>query len=189
MKHLLSYFFILTVAFAALSCKDLNKLVSFNLDTNDRFVFHPLPDTLVTDTIPGNEQVFMVSDDYLFSRYEKFATNKSTPSGVEKVESSYFIVTIDSGAADFTFARDLVFYISSPNGLYEDLELGRISYPETGVSSVSLTLPVASAEWLNIIRRDGYRFRADFTFTGGMPDPVVLRLKMNFRLKAMPEGE
>ncbi len=168
------------------ACKRLDKLVSFNLDTDDQVVWLKAPDSLLTDTFPSNQFLTFVSEDYSFNSYDKFEQNKSTSGTVEDVEGIDLTVIIDSGAVDFSFAKDLKFYISSPSGGYQDALLMEEDFPEPGKDFIQYTLKPTNEDLLNIIQRDKYRFRTDFELVAPMPDTVYISYKLRFRLKAQP---
>jgi hypothetical protein len=52
---------------------------------------------------------------------------------------------------------------------------------------ITLNMLPTDEEFLNIIQRDKYRFRTEFTLVSPMPDSVYMSYKMNFRLKAIPQ--
>lgn len=168
------------------ACKRLDNLVSFNLDTNDQVVWLQAPDSLLTDTFPSNQFLTYVSEDFSFNNYDKFAQNKSTSATVENVEGIDLTVIIDSGAVDFSFAKDLKFYISSPSGGYQDELLMEEDFPEPGKDFIQFTLRPTNETLLNIVRRDKYRFRTDFELVAPMTDTLYLSYKLRFRLKAQP---
>lgn len=176
-------FGVLVVLFALQSCKDKNKIVSFNLETNNPVFFIPLGDSLLTDTILGNEGVSMQSEDFKFSSYEKFKTNKVIPAELEGVEAYNLILTIDSGISNLSFMKDLKVYIG--NGTGKDVELISIDFPGQG-DTLGTLMRATSDEWLNIMRKDKFYFRSDFTQISAVPDSVALRYKMSFRLKGNP---
>lgn len=181
---------ILAVMAAALaSCKRLDKLVSFNLDTKDPVVWLKAPDSLLTDTFPANHFLTFVSDDFSFNNYEKFATNKTTSGLVEDVEAVNITIQIDSGAVDFSFAKGLKVYLSSPSNLFNDAELFAEDDPEPGVDYLQFTMKPTNDEFLTLIQKDKYRFRTDFELYTPMPDTVFLSYKMSFRLKAQPSDD
>lgn len=177
------------VALVIVSCKRLDKLVSFNLDTNDQVVWIPVPDSILTDTIIGNEDVFFVSDEFSFNDYPKFEQNKSTSSTVEDVQSLSLTIQLDSGATNFFFLRDLTVYLMSPNNLYKDLKLITVDVPDPVEDVITLDMEPSNAEFLTAIQKDKYQFRAEFTLDSPMPDTVYMSYKMGFRLKAQPTDD
>ena len=177
----------LLVAITIGACKRLDKLVSFNLDTKDNVMWEKAADSLLTDTFPNNEGVFYISEDFSFNNYEKFASNNATSTTVEDVEPFNLTIQIDSGATNFSFLKDLVVYISSPNNLYKDTKLIELAEPDPVEDFITLNMLPTDEEFLNIIQRDKYRFRTEFTLVSPMPDSVYMSYKMNFRLKAIPQ--
>lgn len=183
-----SKLFVLSIALLSIfgACKRLDNLVSFNLDTNDPVVLLEAPDSLLTDTFPSNQFLTYVSEDFSFNKYDKFAQNNSTSATVEDVDGIDLTVVIDSGAVDFSFAKDMKFYISSPSGGYQDELLMEEAFPEPGKDFIQYSLKPTNEALLNIIRRDKYRFRTDFELVAPMGDTLYLSYKMRFRLKAQP---
>ena len=108
------------------SCKKLDQLVSFNLDTKDSIKWIGLIDTVLTDTFPNNNGFILLSDEYKFSNNLKFSTNKTTPSEVESLSALNFVIELkDQRSTDLSFCKDLkIFlvlqkkYIISGNSLY-----------------------------------------------------------------------
>ena len=178
---------LLSISLFAVTCKPLDKLVSFNLETADTVKWIQVPDTVLTDTLPYNEARTMLSETFRFSDYEKFAANKSTPTTVEGADAYNMILSIDSGATNFSFAKDLAIFISSPSNLFNEVKLLDIPDPSqiNGIINMDM-IPIPDGGWVNIIKKDQYLFRTDFTLIAPMPDTVALKFKMNFRLKALP---
>ena len=183
MKLKIFFGVLLVTLFALQSCSDKDKIVSFNLETNDPVFFIPLGDSLLADTILGNEGISMQSEDFKFSNYEKFKTNKVVPAELEDVEAYNLILTIDSGISNLSFMKDLKVYIG--NGTGKDVELISVDFPGQMDTLGTLMRPTTD-EWLNIMRKDKYYFRSDFTQIGAVPYSVALRFKMSFRLKGNP---
>jgi hypothetical protein len=177
------FFGTLVVLFALQSCTDKNKIVSFNLETNNPVFFIPLGDSLLADTILGNEGISMQSEDFKFSVSEKFNTNNVIPAELEDVEGYNLILTLDSGISNLNFMKDLKIYIG--NGTGKDLELISVDYPGQ-IDTLGVLMRPTSDEWLNILRKDKYYFRSDFTQISAVPDSVALRYKMSFRVKGNP---
>ncbi|MBX7203024.1 MAG: hypothetical protein K1X77_08120 [Bacteroidia bacterium] len=179
-------FALIIVVLAGTSCKDLNQLISFNLETRDRVSVPPFPDSLLTDTLLGNEMMMIVTDPIYFGNYKKFETNKSLPENVEDVEAIDLIVRIDSGSFDFSFANNYSFYLSPSGQFFDDVELASIVNPEPGRVSLTFKMKPKNAEWLKIIRGNKYHLRMDYTMVKGLKKPVHLLFEMRFRLKSMP---
>jgi len=185
MRYLI-FLTLIGISLFAVTCKPLDKLVSFNLETADTVTWLQVADTVLTDTLP-NEARTMVSETFRFSDYGKFATNKSSPTTVEGADGYNMILTIDSGASNFAFAKDLAIFLSSPGNLYEEIQLLDIPDPSQIDGTINMDMiPMPDDGWVNVINKDEYRFRTDFTLVSPMPDTVKLRFKMNFRLKALP---
>jgi len=180
----LKIFFGILVALAFTSaCNDKNKIVSFNLETNDPVFFIPLGDSLLIDTILGNEGISLQTEDFKFSNYKKFETNRVIPAELEDVESYNLFLSLDSGISNLSFMKDLKIYIG--NGTGKDVELISVDFPGQSDTLGKLMRPTTE-EWLNIMRKDKYYFRSDFTQISALPDSVALRYKMSFRLKGNP---
>ena len=109
MKLKIFFGVLLVTLFALQSCSDKDKIVSFNLETNDPVFFIPLGDSLLADTILGNEGISMQSEDFKFSNYEKFKTNNVIPAELEDVEAYNLILTLDSGISNLSFMKDARF--------------------------------------------------------------------------------
>jgi len=179
--------FTAVLAIAVVSCKRLDQLVSFNLDTKDQVVWEKAPDSLLTDTILNNEMVFFVSEDFSFNDNEKFEQNNATSTTVEDVEALSLTIQIDSGATNFSFMKDMALYISSPSNLFKDTELIGLENPDPTENFITMELMPTNEEFLSFIQKDKYRFRTEFTLVSPMPDTVYLSYKMGFRLKATPQ--
>jgi hypothetical protein len=192
------------IAFIALSiasCKRLDKIVTFTLETNDRVVLPFVSDSILFDSIPDNNVISVFSDDFKFSNYDKFKTNMSTPQSVEEVEkwdiiesnggsAIAMIIELDSGANTFSYMKDLRVFLVSPNGLFPETELVTNDVP----SLVENTLKFSNAEvlpnddfFLQVVQKDGYKFRTEYKLISAMPDTLVLNYKMKFRIKALPD--
>lgn len=182
----LPYIFTILIAVTAFSCKKLDQLVSFNLDTNDNVFWESVYDTVLTDTIVGNETFSLFSDEYAFKNYDKFETNKTTPQAVESVEAFNLTVTIDSGATNFGFAENMSIYIFSPKNLFKEILIAEFPNPSGNEHFMGTEMNVTNDEWLKIIQKDKYQFRTEFTLVSPMPDSIYLDYGMGFRLKAQP---
>jgi len=178
---------LLVVSCAFVSCKDYNKLVSFNIDTEDRLVINQIPDSILTDTFPSNDFIDILFDeDFAFSDLKKFETNKTRPANIEKVEKFNMVIRIDSGASNFRWAQGLNIYMVSPTNAFAELKLLDIPIPPVNESIINLDMLPTSEVFMNAMIRDKYKFRMDFQYITPMPDTVYITTKMYFRLKAMP---
>jgi hypothetical protein len=200
MKIRLSLFIALIIV-AVSSCKRLDKLISFTLETNDRVVLPFVNDSILYDSIPDNNVISVFSEDFKFSNYDKFETNKSTPQSVEEVEKwntaetpdgepIAMTIEIDSGANTFSYMRDLKVFLVSPNGLFQEKELVKEETPDV-VSNIILfsnseVLP-DDEFFLQAMQKDGYKFRTEYKLISAQPDTLKLRYKMKFRVKALPD--
>lgn len=183
----ISYALTILIAFTAFSCKKFDQLVSFNLDTKDKVFWETAYDSVLTDTIVGNEFASFISDEYSFKDYSKFETNKTTPQNVEQVEAFNLTVGIDSGASSFSFAGSMLIYLSSPKNLFKEMKLVEINDPSKLLnSSFSFEMKVTNEEWVSIIQKEKYQFRTEFELVSPMPDSIYLDYVMNFRIKALP---
>ena len=186
--RILPYFLVFLIAISAFSCRKLDELVSFNITTNDKVFFERVNNTVLSDTIPGNETFSIVSESYQFSDNKKFDINKSTPQTVEFVEildSLKFIIKIDSGASNLGFASNMTIYISSPSNQFQEFEIANIPNPGSD-DDLDPYMKDEEDTWLNIIKKDKYRYRTEFTLINPMPDSIYLNYSMDFRLKAIP---
>lgn len=187
--RILPYFLVILITVSAFSCRKLDELVSFNITTNDKVFFERVNNSVLTDTIPGNETFSIVSEGYEFSDNEKFDINKSTPQTVEFVEildTMDFIIKIDSGASNFGFASNMSVYISSPSNQFQEFEIAFESNPASSGNVIKIPMKNDEDTWLNIIKKDKYRYRTEFTLINPMPDSIYLNYSMDFRLKAIP---
>jgi hypothetical protein len=191
-------FYAALVLFTVASCKRLDKLISFTLETNDRMVLPIVSDTVLYDSIPDNDVISVFSADYNFSDYEKFETNKCTPQSVEDVEKwntaetqngspITMTIEIDSGANSFSFMRNLRVFLVSSNGLYQERELISEDFPDQVSNRIVFSDMLAENDFfLQAIHKDGYKFRTEYKLISAMPDTVKLNYTMKFRIKAMP---
>ena len=191
-------FYAALVLFMVASCKRLDKLISFTLETNDRMVLPIVSDTVLYDSIPDNDVISVFSADYTFSDYEKFETNKCTPQSVEDVEKwntaetqngspITMTIEIDSGANSFSFMRNLRVFLVSSNGLYQERELISEDFPDQVSNRIVFSDMLAENDFfLQAIQKDGYKFRTEYKLISAMPDTVKLNYTMKFRIKAMP---
>jgi hypothetical protein len=184
--RILPYFLAILIAVSAFSCKKLDELVSFNINTHDQVFFEMVYDTVLTDTFPGNETFSIVSEGYQFSDLDKFKTNKSTPQSVESVQAINLIMSIDSGATNFGFASNMTIYVSSPSNQFKEFEIANIPSPASSGNVIQVEMSADDNTWLSAINKDKYRFRTEFTLINPMPDSIYLDYSMDFRLKAMP---
>jgi hypothetical protein len=187
--RILPYFLVILIAVSTFSCRKLDELVSFNITTNDKVFFERVNNTVLTDTIPGNETFSIVSESYQFSDNKKFDINKSTPQTVEFVEildTLKFIIKIDSGASNFGFASNMSVYISSPSNQFQEFEIANFPNPASSGNVIYVYMKDEEDTWLNIIKKDKYRFRTEFTLINPMPDSIYLNYSMDLRLKAIP---
>jgi hypothetical protein len=200
-----SLLFLAFVTLSIASCKRLDKLITFTLETNDRVVWPFESNSVLGDTIPDNNIISILSGDFKFSNYEKFETNKSTPQSVEEVEKwdvrrcpenekgcepLAMSIEIDSGANTFSFMQDLKVFLVSPNGLFPETELysQADSQPVENIIEISNTALVPDNDFfLSAMQKDGYKFRTEYKLIGLMPDTVKLNYKMKFRIKALPD--
>jgi hypothetical protein len=180
------YALTILIAITAFSCKKLDQLVSFNLETNDKVFWESAYDTVLTDTIVGNEYASFMSAEYSFKDYDKFETNKSTPQSVESVEAFTLTVLIDSGATHFGFADSMTVYLSSPKNLFKEVEIAHFSEPSATEHFMAIDMLIPNDEWVNIIQKEKYQFRTEFKLLSPMPDSIYLDYNMAFRLKAIP---
>ena len=200
-----SLLFVAFVALSIASCKRLDKLITFTLETNDRVVWPFVSDSVLFDSIPDNNIISILSEDFKFSNYDKFETNKSTPQSVEEVEKwdikgecvcndnccKYAMrIEIDSGANTFSFIENLKVFLVSPNGLFQEKELfsregSEQVCNEIGICSDINFLP-DNDFLLQAVQKDSYKFRTEYKLIGSMPDTVKLNYTMKFRIKAMP---
>jgi hypothetical protein len=191
-------FYAALVLFTVASCKRLDKLISFTLETNDRMVLPIVSDTVLYDSIPDNDVISVFSADYNFSDYEKFETNKCTPQSVEDVEKwntaetqngspITMTIEIDSGANSFSFMRNLRVFLVSSNGLYQERVLISEDFPDQVSNRIVFSDMLAENDFfLQAIQKDGYKFRTEYKLISAMPDTVKLNYTMKFRIKAMP---
>lgn len=191
-------FYAALVLFMVASCKRLDKLISFTLETNDRMVLPIVSDTVLYDSIPDNDVISVFSADYKFSDYEKFETNKCTPQSVEDVEKwntaetqngspITMTIEIDSGANSFSFMRNLRVFLVSSNGLYQERELISEDFPDQVSNRIVFSDMLAENDFfLQAIQKVGYKFRTEYKLISAMPDTVKLNYTMKFRIKAMP---
>lgn len=193
------------LALSYASCKRLDKLITFTLETNDRVVWPFVSDSVLYDSIPDNNIISIFSEDFKFSNYDKFETNKSTPQSVEEVEKwdvrrcpdneqrcdpLAMSIEIDSGANTFSFMQDLKVFLVSPNGLFPETELysQTDSEPVENIIEISNTALVPDNDFfLSAMQKDGYKFRTEYKLIGLMPDSIKLNYKIKFRVKALPD--
>jgi hypothetical protein len=169
------------------SCKKLDQLVSFNLDTSDSVQWIGIPDTVLTDTFNNNETFTLVSETYNFSDYAKFATNKTTPSEVEDVQALNFIIELnDDSLYSFGFCRDLTISLSSPTNAFQDIDIYTSEFPDPTGDVFTAELLGTDDEFLKAIQKDKFRFKTVFTLLTQVPDTITFNYKMGFRLKANP---
>ncbi|HOY48593.1 MAG TPA: hypothetical protein PL185_09855 [Flavobacteriales bacterium] len=180
------YALAILIAITAFSCKKLDQLVSFNLNTHDKVFWETAYDTVLTDTIVGNEYASFMSAEYSFKDYDKFETNKSTPQSVESVEAFTLTILIDSGATHFGFADSMTVYLSSPKNLFKEVEIAHFTELPTTEHFMAIDMLVPNDDWASIIQKEKYQFRTEFKLLSPMPDSIYLDYSMEFRLKAIP---
>jgi hypothetical protein len=169
------------------SCKKLDQLVSFNLDTKDSTKWIGLKDSVLTDTFPNNAGFIILSEEFAFSNYSKFSTNKTTPSLVESLAALNFTIELkDLRATDLSFCKDLKIFLISPTNAFPEIELYSIDFPLP--SSIIATAEIIGTddELLKAIQKDKYQFKTQFELVSPAPDSLKLSYEMHFRLKANP---
>jgi hypothetical protein len=199
--RLKSVFAFALIVISVASCKRLDKLITFTLETNDRVVLPFVSDSVLYDSIPDNNVISVFSDNFKFSDYDKFETNKSTPQSVEEVEkwdiaesegasAIAMKIELDSGANTFSYMSDLKVFLVSPNGLFPETKI----ISENNINQVENILEFSDAEvipnndfFLQMMQKDGYKFRTEYKLISAMPDTLKLRYKMKFRVKALPD--
>jgi hypothetical protein len=97
-----------------------------------------------------------------------------------------FIIKIDSGASNFGFASNMSVYISSPSNQFQEFEIANFPYPASSGNVIDVYMKDEEETWLNIIKKDKYRYRTEFTLISPMPDSIYLNYSMDLRLKAIP---
>ncbi len=196
-----SVFAFALIVLSVASCKRLDKLITFTLETNDRVVLPFVSDSVLYDSIPDNNVISVFSDNFKFSDYDKFEANKSTPQSVEEVEkwdiaesegasAIAMKIELDSGANTFSYMSDLKVFLVSPNGLFPETKI----ISENNINQVENILEFTDAEvipnndfFLQMMQKDGYKFRTEYKLISAMPDTLKLRYKMKFRVKALPD--
>ena len=179
------------------ACKRLDKLVSFNLETNNRVAWQQVSDSVLYDSIPGNEIINQVSADYKFGDNEKFEINGCVPQNTEEVEKwgipdpvtesvVNFTMTLDSGATNFGFMRNLNVYLSSTTNQFPEELIANLPFPDPVANVLSFNMEPSNEYFLSAIQKNGYRFRTEYELIGAMPDSIVLSYEMKFRVKALP---
>jgi len=169
------------------SCKKLDQLVSFNLDTKDSTKWIGLLDTVLTDTFPNNNGFILLSEEFKFSDNPKFRTNKTTPSEVESLAALNFVIELkDQRAIDLSFCKDLKIFLVSPSNAFPEIELYSIDFPLP--SSIIATAEIAGndSELIKAIQKDKYQFKTQFELVSPAPDSLQLSYEMSYRLKANP---
>lgn len=187
MKFIPYAFIFLLIAGIYSSCRKLDQLVSFNLDTQDTVMWIGIPDTVLTDTFNNNEGFILLSQEFKFSDYKKFATNKTTPAQVEDVQALNFTIEMsDDSLNNYSFVKDLEVYLVSPNNAFEDIKIYENPFPVPTASSFVEELEGTNAEFLKAIKKDDYQFKSQFILQNAVPDTITMNMRMSFRLKGHP---
>jgi hypothetical protein len=169
------------------SCRNLDELVSFNLETNDSIRWIGIPDTVLIDTFLNNEGFIITSEDFSFSDYPKFNTNKTTPGQVEDVQAFNFSISLDDDSVtSFAFCRDLKITLNSPTNAFPDIDIYENPLPLPTESSFTAEIMGTSSDFLAAIQKDKYRFKTQFILQSEVPDTIKMNYSMSFRLKAHP---
>ncbi len=169
------------------SCRNLDELVSFNLETNDSIRWVGIPDTVLTDTFMNNEGFIITSQDFSFSDYPKFNTNKTTPGQIEDVQAFNFSISLaDDSVSSFAFCRDLKITLNSPTNAFPDIDIYENPFPLPTESSYTAEIMGNSSDFLAAIQKDKYRFKTQFILQAGVPDTIKMNYSMSFRLKGHP---
>lgn len=169
------------------SCKKLDQLVSFNLDTKDSIKWIGLIDTVLTDTFPNNNGFILLSDEYKFSNNLKFSTNKTTPSEVESLSALNFVIELkDQRSTDLSFCKDLKIFLVSPTNAFTEIELYSDNFPIPSTIIATAEIIGTDSELIKAIQKDKYQFKTQFELVAPAPDSLKLSYEMNFRLKANP---
>jgi hypothetical protein len=167
------------------SCERTDNLVSFNLDTKDisKWTVLEVNNDVLTDTFPYNQGMTLFSDEFLFSNNKKFEINKTSPANVKSLEGLNFVLEVDSvsglGPKDFEFMRDLRLYVN-------ETQIAEVENAELIGSQIIIPLRPTEKQFLTIMQKDRYRFRADFELYAPMPDSVYINYRLGYRVKASP---
>jgi hypothetical protein len=169
------------------SCKKLDQLVSFNLDTKDSTKWIGLIDTVLTDTFPNNNGFILMSEEFAFSDNSKFSTNQTSPSLVESLTALNFTIELkDLRANDLTFCKDLKIFLVSPTNAFPEIELYTVAFPVPSSIIATEEIIGTDSELLQAIKKDKYQFKTQFELVGPAPDSLRLSYETHFRLKANP---
>lgn len=169
------------------SCRNLDELVSFNLDTKDSIQWIGIPDTVLTDTFMNNEGFIITSQEFAFSDYPKFQTNKTTPGQVEDVQAFNFTLELDDDSVtNYSFCRDLKISLVSPTNSFPEILIYENELPLPTKSSYVEEIMGNSSDFLAAIQKDGYQFKSQFLLQAPIPDTISMNYQMTFRLKSVP---
>ncbi|MEX1190206.1 MAG: hypothetical protein WED33_13185 [Bacteroidia bacterium] len=169
------------------SCRNLDELVSFNLETNDSILWIGIPDTVLTDTFLNNEGFIITSREFAFSDYPKFASNKTTPGQIEDVQAFNFSISLDDDSVtNYSFCRDLKITLISATNSFPDIDIYENPLPLPTESSFTAEIMGNSSDFLAAIQKDDYRFKTQFILQGPVPDTIRMNYSMSFRLKGNP---
>jgi hypothetical protein len=167
------------------SCERTDNLVSFNIDTKNisKWTVLEVNNDVLTDTFPYNQEMTLFSDEFLFSSNSKFETNKTIPANVKSLEGLNFVLEVDSvsglGSGNFEFMRNLKLYVN-------ETQIAEVENAALASSQIIIPLRPTEKQFLTIMQKDGYRFRADFELYAPMPDSVYINYRLGYRVKASP---
>jgi hypothetical protein len=187
MKFIPYAFILLLLAGIQSSCKKLDQLVSFNLDTRDTVQWIGIPDSVISDTFNNNEGFIILSKEFKFSDYAKFKTNKTTPAQIEDVQALTFTLELnDDTVTNYSFCKDLEIYLVSPNNAFQEILIYEDPFPVPTQSSFVVEIDGANAEFLKAIQKNDYQFKSQFILQNFIPDTITMNMQMTFRLKGQP---
>jgi hypothetical protein len=187
MKFVPYIFMLFLISGIQSSCKKLDELVSFNLDTRDTVRWIGIPDTVLTDTFNNNEGFILLSEEFKFSDYAKFATNKTTPAQIEDVQALNFTLELtDDSISNYSFCKNLEIYLMSPNNAFPEILIYENEFPVPTQSSFVAELEGNNSEFLKAIQKNDYQFKAQFILQNLIPDTITMNMQMSFRLKGNP---
>ncbi|MFN4121779.1 MAG: hypothetical protein ACK4GL_00595 [Flavobacteriales bacterium] len=169
-------------------CKRLDRLVSFNLSVEHQFAIPVFPDSVLTDAFIGNETFSYLLNDLRFSNEDEFEKNRTFPTRVESVEIQSIGLTIDSGAvATFNRMKKIDLFIVS--GVTQEQLIGTVENIQNNQTNVTFLLNITKEQFKDVINRDAYKLRLVIEWSAGIDEPVYLKLRKSFRLKAIPNDD
>lgn len=175
--HKLTILLLLVVSVFAFSCKEIDKLLTFDIEHSQNMTF--------SSGFPVNTlQVFAPVDVTTHSE-DEFKNNRTKSELVKNVSLTSLKLTItDPAAEDFSFLKTVEIFISLPDGSKEI----RLAYVENVPQTIGNTLDLTStnAKLDEYLKASSYKLRTKVIYDEYTTKSYAIRADMKFKVTADP---